>query len=156
MIEKIILLVVILLLGLLSKNETITIAVIILIGLVLLNVNDKTFSIMKNYSIKYGIVLITIYAFIPIAKGDITFTDIIASITSWRAWIAILAGVLVTHFAKYGIEIMNNSPDITTFVIIGIIIGIIVFKGVASGPLIGSGIALTLYSLIDFVISFFK
>ncbi len=156
MLEKIILLSILLILGFLSKNDTIIIAVLILLAFVLLKFNDNTLQTIKTYSIKYGIILITIYAFIPIAKGDITYHDLIKAITAWRAWVAIFAGALVTHFAKFGIDLMNTRPDIITFVLVGIIIGIIVFKGVASGPLIGSGIALMLYSIIDFFISIFK
>jgi len=156
MVEKLILLIILFILGILSKNDTITIAVIFLCAFVLLKLNDEKLLMIKNFSIKYGIILITIYAFIPIAKGDITIDILIKAITTWRAWVAIVAGVLVTHFAKFGIDMMNTSPDVITFVLVGIIIGIIVFKGVASGPLIGSGLALTLYMTIDFIIDFFK
>lgn len=156
MLEKLVLLVILLILGIFSKNQTIIIAVLVLIGFVLLKLNNETLTVIKNFSIKYGIILITIYAFIPIAKGDITYHDLLKAIITWRAWVAIFAGVLVTHFAKYGIEMMSTSPDVTTFVLVGIIMGILIFKGVASGPLIGSGIALMLYSIIDFFIMIFK
>ncbi|QVK18489.1 DUF441 domain-containing protein [Mycoplasmatota bacterium] len=156
MYEKLILLAVLLLLGIFSKNQTIIIAVLVLIGMVLLKLNNETLTTIKKFSIKYGIILITIYAFIPIAKGDITYHDLLKAITTWRAWVAIFAGVLVTHFAKFGIEMMSSSPDVVTFVLVGIIIGMIIFKGVASGPLIGSGIALMLYSIIDFIVMIFK
>lgn len=156
MLEKIILLTVILLLGILSKNQTIIIAVLFLICVVLLRFNDSVLINIKQLSIKYGIVLLSISAFIPIAKGDITHHEIITSLTTWRAWVAIIAGVFVTQFAKYGIEIMNTSPDVTTFVLVGIIIGILVFKGAPTGPLIGSGIALMLFSMVNFFIFIFK
>lgn len=156
MFEKLILLGILLILGVLSKNQTIIIVVCVLIGLVLLRLSDHQLTTIKNFSIKYGIILLTIYAFIPVAKGDITYHDLIKSILMWRAWIAVFAGILVTYFAKNGIKIMDDSPDVTTFVIVGVIIGLVAFKGVATGPLIGSGIALLMYRIIDFIIAIIK
>jgi uncharacterized membrane protein (DUF441 family) len=155
MLERLIILGILLGLGFLSKNNTIIIAGFILIGFVLLRIPNPQLDTIKKHSLNYGIILISIYAFIPIAKGDITHHELLQAFLSWRAWIAILAGVLVTHFAKYGIEMMDSSPEVTTYVLVGIIIGILVFKGVASGPLIGSGIALLLYTIIDFLIDIF-
>lgn len=152
MLDKLILLFILLIFGILSKNQTIIIALLVLFGFVLLNLNDKSLNNIKKLCLDYGIILISIYAFIPIAKGDITYLELFKALTTWRAWIAIFSGILVTHFSKYGIEIMNTSPDVTTNVLVGIIIGMLVFKGVASGPLIGSGIALMLYSIINFFI----
>ncbi len=156
MLEKLILLSILLLLGIISKNQTIIIALLVLIGLVFLNLNDMALNNIKKLCLNYGIVLISIYAFIPIAKGDITHQELLKALLTWRAWIAIFSGILVTHFSKYGIKIMDTSPDVTTNVLVGIIIGMLVFKGVASGPLIGSGIALMLYSIINFFINFFN
>ena len=156
MLEKIILFLILLILGIFSKNDTIVIAIVFLIACVLLKIDNIKLNLIKEFCIKYGIVLITIYAFVPIAKGDITINEVIKAIFTWRAWVAIISGILVTYFAKYGIEIMNTDPDIITFVLVGIIMGIIVFKGVASGPLIGSGIALMLFSIIEFFIQIFK
>ncbi|WP_008825675.1 DUF441 domain-containing protein [Haloplasma contractile] len=154
MIEKIIFLAIIMVLGYLSKSQTIMIASVFLIAAVLLQVNDTTLETIRRYSIKYGIILITIFAFVPIAKGDITFFALFRALLNWRAWIAIGAGILVTQFAKNGINLMKTSPDITTFVLVGIVVGILVpqLKGYPSGPLIGTGIAMMLYGVVEYII----
>src|SRR5690554_429547 len=106
MTEKLILFLILLLLGIFSKNDTIVIAVIILLLCVLLKIDNDKLNSIKDFSIKYGIILITIYAFVPIAKGDITLNHLINAFFTWKAWIAIFAGVLVTYFARYGIDLM--------------------------------------------------
>ena len=51
------------------------------------------------------------------------------------------AGMAVAVIAKYGLTLLAEDPHITTALVIGTILAVAVFKGVAVGPLIGAGIA---------------
>lgn len=154
--DSILFLILILILGALTKNQTIMISSSILVILVLLKLDDNVVPFLNKYAMKIGITLFTIYAFTPIAMGEVTFKDLFQAITTLRAWVAIAAGIIITQFAKHGITYMATTPELTTYLVVGIIIGVVMFGGVATGPLIGSGIAVFLYFIVNSIISIFS
>lgn len=85
--------------------------------------------------------IITIAVLAPIATGEIGFKDLISSMKSPYAWIALISGMAVAIIAKNGLTLLENDPHITTALVLGTVIAVAVFKGVAVGPLIGAGIA---------------
>ena len=76
--------------------------------------------------------------------------DLLKTVQTPRAWVALLSGIFVAVIAKYGLGLLANEPEITTALVIGTIIAIVVFKGVAVGPLIGAGIAYLLLKALSF------
>lgn len=137
------------LLGYIAKNQAIMIAVYILFGLKLFKLDEKLFPYIHDKGIGWGVIIITVAVLIPIANGEIGFKELLESIKSYHAWIALLAGVFVAVVAKYGLTLLANDPQITTALVIGTIIAVVVFKGVAVGPLIGAGIAYMLLKILD-------
>lgn len=138
------------LLGYIAKNQSIMIAVYILLGIKLLKLDDKLFPYLQDKGIGWGVIIITIAVLIPIATGEIGFKELLQSIKSYHAWIALLAGMFVAVIAKYGLNLLANDPEITAALVIGTIIAVVVFKGVAVGPLIGAGIAYVLLKTLKF------
>lgn len=64
-------------------------------------------------------------------------------------WIAIIAGIAVAILSKYGIDQLANVPQITVMLVLGTIIGVVLFKGVAAGPVIASGMTYLIVSLFN-------
>ncbi|MDX8046695.1 DUF441 domain-containing protein [Gracilibacillus sp. S3-1-1] len=137
------------LLGYIAKNQAIMVAVYILFGMKLLKLDDKLFPYIHEKGIGWGVIIITIAVLIPIATGEIGFKDLLQSVKSYHAWVALAAGIFVAIVAKYGLSLLANDPQITTALIIGTIIAIVVFQGVAVGPLIGAGIAYVIIKTLE-------
>jgi len=49
-------------------------------------------------------------------------------------------GILVAIFGKWGVDVLTRDPQMGVSVMVGTIIGVVVFKGIPVGPLIASGI----------------
>ncbi len=94
------------------------------------------------------------YAFVNIANGTVTIKDVIEGLKNIHAVIAVIIGVLMTQFAKHGITFMEEEPDLLIMMVVGIIFGVIAFDGVATGPLIGSGIAVMVFAIMDSLVKF--
>ena len=60
---------------------------------------------------------------------------------------AIVCGVLAAMAGGGGVELLKNDPHIVAALIIGTIIGVCFFKGVAVGPLIAGGMTYALMKL---------
>lgn len=127
--------------ALMVKNQSLIISVLFLLAMKLIAHNDKFFSIIQTKGINWGVTVITIAVLTPIATGQIGFKDLFAALKSPYAWIAIASGILVAMLAKNGVVLLAKDPHITTALVLGTILAVTFFKGVAVGPLIGAGIA---------------
>ncbi|MGJ7912806.1 DUF441 domain-containing protein [Neobacillus sp. LXY-1] len=137
-----------LVIGYIAKNSSLMIAILVLLLLKTAGMNEKLFGMIQTKGINWGITIITIAVLAPIASGDIGFKDLSGAFKSYYAWIALISGILVALLAKGGVKLLAEDPQITTALVLGTILSVSIFKGVAVGPLIGAGIAYSAMKLI--------
>lgn len=136
--------------GLIAKNKSLIIAVSVLLLFKVVGVESKIFTQIQSKGIEWGVTIITIAVLAPIASGDIGFKDLGGAFKSPFAWIALLSGIIVALLAKGGVILLAKDPHITTALVLGTILAVSLFKGVAVGPLIGAGIAYVAMKLYEF------
>lgn len=139
-----------LVIGIIAKNNSLLIAIFVLLVLKISGLETKSFNFIQSKGINWGVTIITIAVLAPIASGEIGFKDLSNAFKSPIAWIALISGMLVALLAKGGLSLLANDPQVTTALVLGTILAVSIFKGVAVGPLIGAGIAYTAMRLIDF------
>jgi uncharacterized membrane protein (DUF441 family) len=144
-------LILLLAIGFIAKNNSLIMSVGVLLLFKLAGANTKFFSYLQLKGINCVITIITIAVLAPIASGQIGFKDLSSAFKSPYAWIALISGMLVALLAKGGVTLLAKDPQITTALVLGTILAVSIFKGVAVGPLIGAGIAYTAMKLIDFI-----
>ncbi|MDP4085340.1 MAG: DUF441 domain-containing protein [Bacillota bacterium] len=137
--------------GFIAKNNSLIIAVSVLLVFKIFGTGVKFFSILQTKGINWGVTIITIAVLAPIASGEIGFKELAGAFKSSYAWIALISGILVALLAKGGVTLLAKDPQITTALVLGTIIAVAVFKGVAVGPLIGAGIAYTAMRIMRFI-----
>lgn len=135
--------------ALIAKNQSLIIAVFVLIIMKLIGFDAKSFSYLQSKGINWGVTVITIAVLAPIASGAIGFKDLSAAFKSPYAWIALISGIAVALLAKGGVTLLAKDPHITTALVLGTILAVSLFKGVAVGPLIGAGIAYLVMKIIE-------
>ncbi|MGV2937947.1 DUF441 domain-containing protein [Mesobacillus sp. LC4] len=141
MLEPMLFLLTLLAIAFLAKNQSLIIAVLVLLVMKIAGFEAKTFSLLQGKGINWGVTIITIAVLAPIASGDIGFKDLGGAFKSVYAWIALISGMAVALLAKGGVTLLAEDPHITTALVLGTILAVSLFKGVAVGPLIGAGIA---------------
>ena len=124
-----------------AKNNSLLVAVGFLLIIKVVGVGDKVFPFLQSKGINIGVTIITIAVLVPIATGAIGFKDLLEALKSPYAWIALASGIAVALIAKNGVTLLANDPHITVALVIGTVMAVALFKGVAVGPLIGAGIA---------------
>ncbi len=127
--------------GLLAKNQSLTIAVLVLLLIKWMPFDEKLFSYLQQKGINFGVTIITIAVLVPIASGEIGFRQLTEAIKSYYAWIALASGIAVALLAKGGVSLLASDPHITAALVIGTVLAVALFNGVAVGPLVGAGIA---------------
>ncbi|MDL5041282.1 DUF441 domain-containing protein [Heyndrickxia coagulans] len=141
--------------GFAAKNQSLIISVIVLLVLKAAGLDAKIFSTVQSKGINWGVTIITIAVLVPIATGQIGFKDLYESLKSPYAWIALASGIIVALLAKNGITLLASDPQITTALVLGTILAVSLFKGVAVGPLIGAGIAWMAMKIVEWVTNSF-
>ncbi|WP_018921709.1 DUF441 domain-containing protein [Salsuginibacillus kocurii] len=146
-------LLILLAIGLIGKNQTLIAAIAILLILKWVGLGDRVFPFMEERGIQIGVTVLTIAVLIPIVTGEIGFKELQEAVRSSYAWIALGAGIAVALIARGGVELLQNDPHITAALIIGTILAVAFFNGVAVGPLIGAGIAWVIMKIVEAVSS---
>lgn len=132
------LLVILLILGVLSNNSTITISAAVLL------IMQQTFlsshiPLLEKYGVKIGIIILTIGVLSPLVSGKIQLPDL-SGFLSWKMALSIAVGILVAWLASKGVPLMGEQPILVTGLLIGTIIGVAFLGGIPVGPLIAAGI----------------
>jgi len=141
-----IILLILLALGVLGKNNTVAIAAGVLLLSRLVGLN-RFFPHLEEHGLTAGIIILTVAVFIPMASGDVTLAHISQTFRDPRGLAAVVIGVLVAYLGGQGVHLLSDKPQIVTGLMVGTVIGVAFFKGVPVGPLIAAGIASVLFSL---------
>ncbi|AOM82260.1 DUF441 domain-containing protein [Salisediminibacterium beveridgei] len=135
--------------GLFAKNQALIIAVVFLLAVKWIGLGDKLLPVIQTKGINVGVTIITIAVLVPIVTGEIGFRDLQEALKSSYAWIALFSGIFVAVIAANGIELLQSDPHITVALVVGTILAVALFNGVAVGPLIGAGIAYLAMKIAD-------
>ncbi|WP_314620456.1 DUF441 domain-containing protein [uncultured Selenomonas sp.] len=146
MYSEYLMLLVILALGIIGHNSTVAYAVLIVLILKLLGLTAMLDFLSAN-GLNWGIVLLLAAILVPVATGDVTIANMIDAFKSPLGVAAIVCGILAAMAGGGGVELLKNDPHIVAALIIGTIIGVCFFKGVAVGPLIAGGMTYALMKL---------
>ncbi|WP_252313534.1 DUF441 domain-containing protein [Sinobaca sp. H24] len=136
--------------SIIAKNQTLIIAIVALLVIHYAGLGDKVFPFMQSKGITIAVTILTFTVLIPIMTGEIGFSQLGEAARSSYAWIALAAGIAVAVIAKGGVVLLANDPHITAALVFGTILAVVLFNGVAVGPLIGAGIAYTAMKVVEF------
>lgn len=131
-------LVVLIFLGVIGNNSSITISATVLL-LMQQTFLAKYLPYMEKYGLNLGIIILTVGVLAPIISGKIQLPSFIA-LLNWKMLLAIAIGILVAWFGGRGVGLLGTQPVLITGLLIGTIIGVSFFGGIPVGPLIAAGI----------------
>ncbi|WP_040976507.1 DUF441 domain-containing protein [Necropsobacter massiliensis] len=132
------LLVVLILLGVLGNNNSITISATVLL-LMQQTFLVKYIPFMEKNGLNIGIIILTIGVLSPIISGKIQLPGW-AAFVHWKMFLAVAVGILVAWLSGRGVSFMGVNPILLTGLLVGTILGVAFFGGVPVGPLIAAGI----------------
>ncbi|KUP26105.1 DUF441 domain-containing protein [Paenibacillus sp. DMB5] len=126
-------------LGIISSNSPVTIAMVVLLLLRVLGL-QQTFPWLEKHGLTLGIIILTIGVMTPLASGKISLNTIWQSFFHWKSLAAIGIGMLVAYLGGRGAVLMGSQPTVVAGLLIGTVLGVALFKGVPVGPLIAAGL----------------
>lgn len=126
-------------LGILSHNNTVTIAILVLLILRLTPL-EAAFPWVQKYGLTIGITILTIAVMTPLANGKMSPSMLMQVFVNWKSLVAIVIGIIVAWLGGRGVTLMTNQPSVVAGLLVGTIIGVAFFRGVPVGPLIAAGV----------------
>lgn len=132
-----------------GKNLSLIIATIVVMCIKALPFASKWFPVIQNKGINWGVTIISVAILVPIATGQIKFADLWHVLRNPAGWIAIGMGIAVAILSRLGVNQLAASPQVTVALVFGTIMGVVLFKGIAAGPVIASGLTYCLVSLLN-------
>lgn len=139
----------ILLIAIIGHNSSLIIASGVVMFLKLIPYTTRWFPLIQQRGINWGVTVISVAILIPIATGQIGFSDLWAAFKTPAGWVAVIAGIAVAILSKYGVDQLAAVPQVTVTLVLGTIIGVVAFKGIAAGPVIASGMTYCIVSLLN-------
>lgn len=135
-----------------SQNHSLIFAAAVVLIIKLLPQSERLFNLIGAQGINWGVTIISIAILVPIATGKIGFRDLLNAFKTPAGYIAVACGILVAVLSARGVGLLAQSPEITVALVFGTIIGVVVFRGIAAGPVIASGMTYVLLMLVNSVI----
>jgi len=142
-----ILLVLILLIGIFTRNPVLAGAAVLVLALggkplrpVLL--------LFYQRGVLLGLLLLTAAVLAPLMIGELGLADIASSLFSPYGLAAVLGGVLSSIMNRRGVALLQLEPSLAAGVVLGSLISIAFFEGIPVGPVMAAGLTSVLIAIL--------
>lgn len=129
----------ILALSVIGNNNTVAIAAAALLLLKLLGLTTWL-DVVEARGINAGVIILTAAVLTPLVTGKVDIAGLGNAFKTPTGLIAIATGLAVAWVAGQGVGFMKASPETVTALMVGTLIGVCFFRGLAVGPLIAGGV----------------
>lgn len=142
----------VLILSVIGHNMTVVYAAVIVLVLKFfaqLTNSPIILEYMGGHGLQLGIIVLTAAVLIPVADGTVTISTMVNSFKSIIGIVAIAAGLLAAIAGGVGVPLMQSNPNVIPALIVGTMVGVFFFKGIAVGPLIAAGFTYFVMAIIE-------
>ncbi|MDB4896131.1 MAG: hypothetical protein JWN15_2393 [Firmicutes bacterium] len=133
-------------LGVAARNALIVASAGIVLIMQVLGLN-RFFPALEKRGLEAGLIFLLMAVLVPFATGEIGWTEIRGSFTSWTGLASIAGGMIAAVLSGYGVSLLQVKPEVIVGMVVGTIIGVILFKGIPVGPLAAAGFTAVLLAL---------
>lgn len=133
-------------LGVAARNALIVTSAGVVLIMQVLQLN-RFFPMLEKRGLEAGLIFLLIAVLVPFATGEVGWAQIKESFTSWSGLAAIIGGVVAAVLSGYGVTLLQMKPEVIVGMVVGTIIGVVVFKGIPVGPLAAAGFTAVLLAL---------
>lgn len=134
------------LLGIVSKNNILTSAAGILLIMQGMG-SEGLFFILEERAIDVGLLFLTLAILVPFATGKIQMHHIVEFLCSRAGLLTMLGGAAAAILNARGVKLLSGEPQIIGAIILGCILSIAFGSGIPVGPIMAAGIASVLLQL---------
>ncbi len=135
------------LIALFTKNNLLAAAAAIVFFLDLMRLH-RFFPLIQSRGLEAGLLILTIALLLPLANGQLTMKNMGSALFSPVGILAVIGGVIGAYLNSQGLDLLAVEPSIIPGILIGIMVSVFFFGGVAVGPIMAAGITALLVRLL--------
>jgi uncharacterized membrane protein (DUF441 family) len=140
-------LLIVFIIAVLTKNNLLGAAAAIVFFVDLMRLN-RFFPLIQNRGLEAGVLFLTVALLVPLADGQLTMETLLSSLFNPIGILAVIGGVLGAYFNSQGLDLIAVEPSIIPGILIGVMVSVFFFGGVAVGPIMAAGITALLARLL--------
>lgn len=134
-------------LGVVARNALIVTAAGVVLIMQVLQLN-RFFPALERRGLDAGLILLLMAVLVPFATGEVGWTEIKRSFTSVSGLAAILGGMIAAVLSGYGVTLLQVKPEVIVGMVVGTVLGVVLFKGIPVGPLAAAGFTAVLLAIL--------
>jgi uncharacterized membrane protein (DUF441 family) len=132
--------------GVLARNALIVTAAATVLICQVLGLN-RLFPLIQQRGLEAGLICLLMAVLVPFATGEVGWLEIRESFTSRSGLAAIAGGIASAVLSGWGVTLLRVQPQVIVGMVVGTILGVILFRGIPVGPLAAAGFTAILLSL---------
>lgn len=125
--------------GIVARSPVIAVAAGILLFIKLANL-QCLFAFIERQGLEIGLLFLLLTIMVPLGRENVDPRQILKYFTTLPGFLAILGGALATHLNYEGLRMLQLDPEMMFGLIIGSVLGILLFNGIPVGPLMAAGL----------------
>lgn len=135
------------LIGIFTKNPVLTgaAAFVLVLGLEPLR---PALLLFCQHGVFLGLLLLTVAVLAPLLAGEFGLDDIMATLFSPTGLVAIIGGVLSSLMNRRGVTLLQWEPSLAAGVVLGSLISMAFLGGIPVGPVMAAGLASVLIDIL--------
>lgn len=130
-------------LGVVAKNSLIVVSAGVLLVMQSLRLS-AWFPILERRGTELGLILLLMAVLAPFAAGKVGWADTTRAFTSGPGLAGVAGGIIAAVLSGRGVHLLQGQPEVIVGLVVGSIVGVVVFKGIPVGPLAAAGFAAVL------------
>ncbi|SMB92657.1 Uncharacterized membrane protein, DUF441 family [Desulfonispora thiosulfatigenes DSM 11270] len=143
-------LLILILIGVLGHSNILAASACVLLVMKLSNLSHY-FDLISRRGLEVGLLFLMLSVLVPFASDEMNFKDMLRGIFSWPGFFCAVGGAIATYMNGAGLSMLKVQPELMTGLVVGAIVGIVVFKGVPVGPLMSAGLAAFFMQIFNFI-----
>ncbi len=114
------------------------------------------FPLLEQRGVELGLLFLTLAMLVPFAMGQISPRSIFHNLWSVPGILAIVGGAVATNLNGRGLNLLRDNHELMVSLIVGSIVGIVVWGGIPVGPLMAAGVTYILLEAIRWLWHFWS
>ncbi|WDL97120.1 DUF441 domain-containing protein [Alicyclobacillus sp. ALC3] len=143
-------LIIFIVLGAVCRVNLVSVAASILLVVRMLHLN-RYMPLLERRSLEFGLLFLMISILVPLAMGKISARDMAETIFSPIGLLTVVGGVVATVMNAKGLALLQTYPSLLLGVVVGTVLGIVLFRGMPVGPLMAAALAAVAMSIFEFL-----
>jgi uncharacterized membrane protein (DUF441 family) len=133
-------LVILIIVGVFGRASILATAASVLLILKLTSL-QRYFPALERRGLEIGLLFLMISVLVPLVNGKIQTRELWGTFFTISGIFAMIGGILATYLNAQGLTMLRTEPQLMLGLVLGSIIGIVLFKGIPVGPLMAAAIA---------------